>query len=215
MQVCAGRCGAEVSNASQVNVTAGKSGGQQCNVMNPFVDLSFKYLFGTERNKGNLVGFLNMILEAELDSRIVDIQYLNNENISSEKNGRECVFDIQCKDESGSRFLIEVQNAGISYTRNRILYYTCRLIDQMCKVGTDWNYEIDKVYSICLMNFTYEQHPVLRRDFLMCEPNTANVLTERIHVIMLQLPCLQAKSIDECAESYEKLLFLLLEMKSC
>ena len=154
MQVCAGRCGAEVSNASQVNVTAGKSGGQQCNVMNPFVDCSFKYLFGTERNKGNLVGFLNMILEAELDSRIVDIQYLNNENISSEKNGRECVFDILCKDESGSRFLIEVQNAGISYIRNRMLYYTCRLIDQMCKVGTDWNYEIDKVYSICLMNFT-------------------------------------------------------------
>ena len=48
----------------------------------------------------------------------------------------------------------------------------------------------------------------------MCEPNTANVLTDRIHVIMLQLPCLQAKSIDECAELYEKLLFLLLEMKS-
>lgn len=95
-----------------------------------------------------------MILEAELDSRITDIQYLNNENISSENNGRECVFDILCKDESGSRFLIEVQNAGISYIRNRMLYYTCRLIDQMCKVGTDWNYEIDKVYSICLMNFT-------------------------------------------------------------
>ena len=38
----------------------------------------------------------------------------------------------------------------------------------------------------------------------MCEPNTDNILTDRIHVIMLQLPCLQAKSIDECAELYEK-----------
>ena len=212
-QVCAGRCGAEASNADQVNLTVSKRGGQQCNVMNPFVDWSFKHLFGTERNKRNLIGLLNMILEGELDSKIVEIHYLNNESISSEEDGRECVFDILCEDETENRFLIEVQNAGISYIRNRMLYYTCRLIDQMGKVGNDWNYNIDKVYSICLMNFTYEQQPTLRRDFLMCEPNTENILTDRIHIIMLQLPCLQVKSIDECAELYEKLLFLLLEMK--
>ena len=175
--------------------------------MNPFVDWSFKHLFGKERNKCNLIGFLNMILETELESKIVEIQYLNNENISSEKGGRECIFDILCKDERGSRFLIEVQNAEISYIRNRMLYYTCRLIDQMGKVGNDWKYDIDKVYSICLMNFTYEQTPKLRRDYLICEPKTDNILTDRIHMIMLQLPCLQAKSIEECTELYEKLLF--------
>ena len=196
-QACAGRCGAEKSN-----------------VMNPFVDWSFKRLFGTERNKSNLIGFLNMILESELDSKIVDIQYLNNENISLESDGRECVFDILCMDESNTRFLIEVQNAGLRNIRNRMLYYTCRLIDQMGKIGDNWNYNIDKVYSICLMNFTYEKDPVLRRDFLVCEPNTNNILTDSFHLIMLQLPCLQAKSIEECTELYEKLLFLLLEMKS-
>ena len=47
-QACAGRCGAEKSN-----------------VMNPFVDWSFKYLFGTERSKKNLIGFLNLLLDLE------------------------------------------------------------------------------------------------------------------------------------------------------
>ena len=199
---------------SEAQAFEGRCGAEKSNVMNPFVDWSFKRLFGTERNKSNLIGFLNMILESELDSKIVDIQYLNNENISSDKDGRECIFDILCKDEANTRFLIEVQNANISYIRNRMLYYTCRLIDQMGKIGKDWNYNIDKVYSICLMNFTYEQQPTLRRDFLLCEPNTENILTDKIHIIMLQLPCLQAKSIDECTELYEKLLFLLLQMKS-
>ena len=59
-----------------------------------------------------------------------------------------------------------------------------------------------------------EKDPVLRRDFLVCEPNTNNILTDSFHLIMLQLPCLQAKSIEECTELYEKLLFLLLQMKS-
>lgn len=182
-----------------------------CNVMNPFVDWGFKYLFGTERNKGNLIVFLNILLE--LESPLVDLQFLNNESIPTDADGRECVFDILCKDEDGTRFLIEVQNADLRYIRNRMLYYTCRLIEQMGQVGKEWNYEIDKVYSICLMNFAYEPEPVLRRDFLLCEPQTANILTDRIHIIMLQLPCLQAKSIEECNELYEKLLFLLLQMK--
>ena len=36
--------------------------GQQRKVMNPFLDWSFKYLFGTERSKENLLGFLNLLL---------------------------------------------------------------------------------------------------------------------------------------------------------
>ncbi len=205
----------ERSSRKVARVCVGRSGvDHQSNVMDPFVDWSFKYLFGTERNKSNLIGFLNLILESELESPIVDVSFLNNESIPLDSEGRECIFDILCKDESDTRFLIEVQNADLRYIRNRMLYYTCRLINRMGQVGRDWNYEIDKVYSICLMNFTYEKDPVLRRDFLMCEPNTQNILTDRIHIIMLQLPCLQAKSIKECTELYEKLLFLLLEMKS-
>lgn len=36
--------------------------GKGKNVMNPLVDWSFKFLLGTERNKHNLIGFLNLLL---------------------------------------------------------------------------------------------------------------------------------------------------------
>ncbi len=191
---------------------ASESDHHQSSVMNPFVDWGFKYLFGTERNKRNLVGFLNLVLE--LECPIVEVEYLNNENIPHDEGGRECVFDVLCTDTTGSRFLIEVQNAPISYIRNRILYYTCRLIDQMGQPGDKWNYNIDKVYSICLMNFMYEQDPVLKREFMLQDPHTGALFTDRIHIVMLQLPCLDAKSLSECNLLYEKLLYLLLEMKN-
>ena len=53
--------------------------GNESKVMNPFVDWGFKHLFGVERAKKNLLGFLNLLLE--LDSPIVNLQYLNNESI--------------------------------------------------------------------------------------------------------------------------------------
>ena len=180
-------------------------------VINPFVDWGFKYLFGTERSKKNLLGFLNLLLE--LEHPIVDLRYLNNESIPTDKDGRECIFDILCEDCRGDKYLIEVQNARIGYIRNRMVYYACRLIDRMGQTGDDWDYNIKKVFSICIMNFAYEANPVLRRDFMLCEPNTENLLSDRLHFIMLQLPCLDVNDFDACDFFYEKLLYLLIQMK--
>ena len=184
---------------------------EKSGVINPFVDWGFKYLFGTERSKKNLLGFLNLLLDLEYP--VVDLQYLNNESIPTDKDGRECIFDILCKDSRGYKYLIEVQNAKIGYICNRMVYYACRLIDRMGQTGDDWDYNIKKVFSICLMNFAYETNPVLRRDFMLCEPNTDNLLSDKLHFIMLQLPCLDGDDLEECEFFYEKLLYLLIQMK--
>ena len=188
------------------------SGVLSSGVLNPIVDWSFKHLFGTEKSKKNLLGFLNLLLDQE--HPIVDLSYLNNESISLDKEGRECIFDILCEDSHGDKYLIEIQNAKLGYIRNRMIYYACRLVDRMGERGEDWNYEIKKVISICLMNFTYEQHPVLRRDFMLCEPKTNNILSDRLHFIMLQLPCLDVDNIEDCNKLYEMLLYLLIQMRN-
>ena len=149
----------------------------------------------------------------DLEDPIVDLTYLNNESIPLDKDGRECIFDILCDDDKGEKYLIEVQNAGIGYMHNRMVYYACRLIDRMGEKGSKWQYDFKKVYSICIMNYTYEQNPVLRRDFKLCEPGTTNLLSDRLNFIMLQLPCLEKGDIEECNSFYEKLLYLLIQMK--
>ena len=181
-------------------------------VINPFVDWSFKYLFGTEESKPNLMGFLNLLLMPDVP--IVKINYLNNEVKPVSQDLKGCAFDIICEDEHGDKYLIEMQNAPVDNIKERILFYTCRIIDRMARRGAEWDYkDIKRVYSICLMNFTCEEQPKLRRDVQLCDVDDMTTFSDKLNIIFLQLPCLKAENINECCLYYEYLLYLLQEMK--
>ena len=185
----------------------------ESNAIKPYLDWSFKYMFGTEESKPNLIGFLNLMLNPE--SEIVDLQFMNNESLPAGPNLKGCVFDIICKDANGDRFLIEVQTTQSVNIVDRIIYYTCRLIDRMGKRGSEWDYkDIKRVYSICLMTFTFEQHPKLRRDIQLYDTEENKVFSDKMNIILLQLPCLRAESMKECTANYEFLLYLLKEMQN-
>ena len=180
-------------------------------VIKPFLDFSFKYLFATEESKPNLIGFLNLVLMPQ--SPIVDLEYMNSESIPVSKEYKGCIFDIICKNKEGERFLIEMQNQQVVNVKERIIYYTCRMIDRMGFKGREWDYlNIKKAYAICLMNFTYESDPILRRDIQLYDVNEGKIFSDKLNIILLQLPCLNATNINECGVYYEYLLYLLREM---
>lgn len=54
--------------------------------INPFSDYGFKLIFGQEESKPLLMGFLNSLLEGEL--QIVDLTYQNLERLPERKEGR-------------------------------------------------------------------------------------------------------------------------------
>ena len=180
-------------------------------VIKPFLDFSFKYLFATEESKPNLIGFLNLVLMPE--SPIVDLEYMNNEALPVSEELKGCIFDIICKNSEGERFLIEMQNQQAVNVKERIIYYTCRMIDRMGFKGRKWDYlNIKKAYAICLMNFTYENNPSLRRDIQLYDVNEGKIFSDKLNIILLQLPCLSATNINECGMYYEYLLYLLKQM---
>lgn len=199
----------QTNSQSNFLVRNGKAG--HLKVMNPCVDWGFKYLFGTEESKPNLKGFLNLLLMPEYP--IEEIEYMNNESLPDTPMIKECVFDILCTDTNGDRYLVEMQNSQAGNIRERIIYYTCRLVNQMGRRGEGWDYsDIKRVYSICLMNFKYGESPKLRTDIMLIDKNTYDIFSDKLNIILLQLPCLEAQTIEECAEFYEKLLYLLNEM---
>ena len=97
--------------------------------INPFTDWGFKYIFGREENKDLLMGFLNVLLESEVTIR--DLRYLNTELLGYHSELKRCVVDVLATDEEGNRYLIEMQNATDHDIRQRLVYYACRLVDQM------------------------------------------------------------------------------------
>lgn len=158
--------------------------------INPFIDWGFKYVFGREENKDLLVGFLNLLLEPEVAVR--DIRYLNTELLGDSPDLKRCVVDVLATDEDGNRYLIEMQNASDRSMRQRLVYYACRLIDQMSQHNQDWDYgQIKRVYAICLMNYTYEKNPMLRNDFQLRSHDGSRLFSDLLTIIPLQLPCIK------------------------
>ena len=179
------------------------------NRIDPFVDWGFKYIFGREEHKDLLLGFLNHLLESEV--RIKEIHYLNTELIPDSPDIKRCIVDVIATDENENRYLIEMQNLYEQDIRQRLVYYACRLIDQMSERNSEWHYgQIKKVYAICLMNFTYEtDDPVLRCDYQLRSADGKRLFSDILTVIPLQIPCVRANSPSEYRESYEFWLFLL------
>ncbi len=179
--------------------------------INPFVDWGFKYLFGRDESKDLMIGFLNLLLNPEVPIR--EIHYLNPEIVPDRPDMKRCVLDVVCEDEEGDQYLVEMQKASRSDMANRLVYYACRLIDRMGRHSREWDYSmIKRVYAICLMNFTYEENPHLRSDIKLCNTHDGGVYSELMNIITLQIPCIHAKNLDGCRETYEKLLYLLKSM---
>lgn len=179
--------------------------------INPFADWGFKYTFGREENKDLVIGFLNLLLEPEV--AINDIRYLNTELLGDNPELKRCVVDVIATDAAGNRYLVEMQNAPDYTIRPRLVYYACRLIDQMGQHSKEWNYgQIKRVYAICLMNFTFERNATLREDYQLRNEKGDKLFSDLLTIIPLQIPCITAKSAAECRKSYEVLLYLLESM---
>ena len=180
--------------------------------INPFTDWGFKYLFGREERKPILAGFLNLLLEPE--QQITDITYLNTSSIPDREDMKHSIFDVLCKDESGNQYLVEMQMYNTPNLANRLLYYACRLIDQMGQKDSKWDYDIQRVYTICLMDFKIAStDESIRHDYKICDVKTGQLFSDKLNIITLQIPRIKAKNLDECSELYEKMLYLLKTVK--
>ena len=185
------------------------SGHGRINRIKPFVDWGFKFLFGREENKDLLLDFINQLLDPEV--RIQNLDYINTELTPDAPDLKRCVVDVLATDEAGNRYLIEMQNVEKQDIRQRLVYYACRLVDQMGRHASDWHYgQIKKVYAICLMNFNYEREdPVLRCDYQLRSADGKRLFSDLLTIIPLQIPCIHADSPSEYRKSYEFWLFLL------
>ena len=143
------------------------------NYINPFIDYGFKKLFATEANKDLLISFLNAVMDGTADP-VVDLVYKNVEQIGEFNGTRANYFDVYCQTQAGRRFIVEMQNSWKPFFKDRTVYYAAKPIrDQGLKEIKDsvkghslepeldgkkprkWNYRLNEVYLIAIMNFTF------------------------------------------------------------
>jgi predicted transposase/invertase (TIGR01784 family) len=182
------------------------------------LDSTFKKAFANEQCKDLLLFLLNTFLERVLKEPIKDVKIIHTVQIGKTRKKRGAVFDIQCEDTSGSRFIVEMQVEEQKHFIKRSLFYLCIAVANLAKKGRmeskgkkiPYDYDIPVVYTLSFINFdtdfgkncdevvqyislSNELHPEIRYDIM--------------RLIYVRLPKF-AKAEEQCKNNLDRLLFI-------
>jgi len=115
-----------------------------------------KLYFGPDGGKPNLINFLNGLFEGEKVIR--DLEYRPTERSGVQDHSRKVIFDLYCTSDDGSHFIIEMQQLSQDFIRDRMVYYSSRLIHTLVPRGYKGNtYELPEVYFIGILDFALDR----------------------------------------------------------
>lgn len=178
--------------------------------INPFTDVGFKRIFGQEVSKPVLLAFLNSLLEGE--RRIVDLKFLDKEQLGLESGDRSLIYDIYCETETGEHIIVEMQNKYQPYFKERSIYYTARSIVEQGERGSQWNYDIKAVYLVAFLNFKISDiSKDFRTDVALMDMKERTLFSDKVRLVYLQLPYF-TKEAEECETIFEKIIYTLKHM---
>ena len=179
--------------------------------INPYTDFGFTKLFGTEMNKDLLISFLNALFNNE-EKEIEDVQYLNSEHLGDGYGDRRAVFDVYCMTKAGSRFIVEMQKAEQTYFKDRSLYYSTFAIREQAPKGKDWDYHLEDVYTVGVLNFKFpgDEYPAdsYRHEIKLKDVEDNHVFYEKLTFVYLEMPKFN-KTEDELVTMFDKWMFVL------
>jgi len=175
--------------------------------VNLLTDFGFKRVFGSEPHKALLVDFLNTLLPDH--HKITDLNYKNSEHLGNTPLDRKAIFDIYCQGVNGDRFIVEIQKAKQNYFKDRSVYYASFPIQEQALKG-EWNYRLQPVYSIGILDFVFDEHQN-NPDYLHrvdLKNQHCQVFYDKLTFIYVELPK-YTKDIDELETHQDKWLYLL------
>jgi predicted transposase/invertase (TIGR01784 family) len=172
-------------------------------MISPLYDYVFSEIFGNQKNIDITTSFLKTLLdipENEYD-RLTVVSPILRKLFRTEKSG---VVDMKLSTKSGKIIHIELQVEKRSNMRNRIVYYSSRLIGDQLRWGEDYS-ELHQVISIviCNHNLLEEEDSYINIYELSNEENRS--FTNLMRVIILELPKLP-ETIDRAVWPWLKFL---------
>ena len=173
-------------------------------------DFGFKRIFGTKPNKDLLINFLNSLFEGF--QVIKDVKYLNSEHVGDVYAERKAIFDVYCENENGEKFIVEMQNAYQRYFKDRSLFYSTFPIREQAPKGADWNFKLDHVYTVALLNFDLSEEAFdkddINHDVGLLDKKTHKVFNDKLSFKYVEIAKFD-KTEDELVTLYDKWLYVL------
>lgn len=172
--------------------------------LDPKNDLTFKLIFGTEKNKNILIHFINDILGFTGEDVVQEVEFLStimNPEIASD---RQSIVDILCKDSIGRRFVVEMQVARDKGFEKRAQLYAAKAYSrQSCKYS-----DLQKVYFIAISNcnlFSEDVYYISTHSIRDIETN-GHYLKD-FQFIFIELPKFSKSKVDQLETIIERWCF--------
>ena len=186
--------------------------------VNPYTDFGFKKLFGTELNKDLLISLLNALFDhsaqqtpGEPKQVVKDLRYLPTEKLEA-YGERRAVFDVYCEGENGEKFIVEMQKASQDFFRDRSVFYSAFPIIEQGKVGPDWDFRLNNVYTIGILNFVFPadeyEKDCFHHEVKLMDTADKHIFYDKLTYVYLEMPKFN-KTEDELVSMYDKWLFVL------
>ena len=173
-------------------------------------DFGFKRIFGTKPNKDLLINFLNSLFEGF--QVIKDVKYLNSEHVGDVYAERKAIFDVYCENEHGEKFIVEMQNAYQRYFKDRSLFYSTFPIREQAPKGAEWNFKLEHVYTVALLNFDLKEEAFdqddINHDVGLLDKKTHKVFNDKLSFKYVEIAKFD-KTEDELVTLYDKWLYVL------
>ena len=173
-------------------------------------DFGFKRIFGTKPNKDLLINFLNSLFDGF--HIIKDVKYLNSEHVGDVFAERKAIFDVYCENERGEKFIVEMQNAYQKYFKDPSLFYSTFPIREQAPKGAEWNFQLEHVYTVALLNFDLEEEAFdkndINHDVGLLDKKTFKVFNDKLSFKYVEIAKFN-KTEEELDTLYDKWLYVL------
>ncbi len=173
-------------------------------------DFGFKRIFGTKPNKDLLINFLNSLFDGF--QIITDVKYLNSKHVGDVYAERKAIFDVYCENEYGEKFIVEMQNAYQKFFKDRSLFYSTFPIREQAPKGSNWNFKLDHVYTVALLNSDLDEEAFdkedINHDVGLLDKKTHKVFNDKLSFKYVEIAKFN-KTEDELITLYDKWLYVL------
>lgn len=181
----------------------------------PTVDIVFKKIFSEEEYSAAAIDLINSFIPG---LEVKSITHLNTVLERQTKTERTSIIDVLAMDDEGNHFVIEMQNKVHPYFRERMVFYTSKVIGQLKKRKKKNYYDIKGTYVIAFINDDMARYD---NDDDFCQPIihyhcvnsvTGNILKSAPEYFFVQLRK-DAENLQKLSENEKKWLTLLRESK--
>ncbi|MBK4361676.1 Rpn family recombination-promoting nuclease/putative transposase [Candidatus Hamiltonella defensa] len=171
--------------------------------LDPKNDFAFKKIFGTEKNKGILIHFLNDMLAFSGNQAITEVTFLSPVQDPDILAKKQSLVDVLCQDKNGVKYIIEMQVAKTKGFEKRAQYYAAKAYSQQADQG-DHYHELKEIIFIAIADcLIFPDKPSYKSDHIILDRDSGEHDLKDFYFTFIELPKFK-KAPEELTSMIEK-----------